>query len=128
MCVWKEIRQNHLEEKKKMTNSTMVYTVIAEFSIIPIGTEETSVSSYISDAVKALEKVEHLKFEVTPMGTILESESLTTIFQAVESTHQTIFAKGSKRVLSTLRIDDRRDKHRTMQDKLEALVTQRKPA
>jgi uncharacterized protein (TIGR00106 family) len=113
---------------EKMKKSTKRHKVIAEFSIIPIGTEKTSVSSYISDAVKALEKVENLEFEVTPMGTILEAESLTTIFQAVESSHQTIFDKGSKRVVSTLRIDDRRDKPRTMQDKVEALETQRKTA
>ncbi|MEJ2127184.1 MAG: MTH1187 family thiamine-binding protein [Candidatus Bathyarchaeota archaeon] len=117
------VQQNLL--MKKLTKE---YSVIAEFSIIPIGTEKTSVSPYVSDAIKALEKVENLEFKVTPMGTILEAESLTTIFQAVKSTHQTIFNKGAKRVISTLRIDDRRDKHRTMQDKVEALETQREPA
>ena len=111
-----------------MKKSTEGYRVIAEFSVIPIGTEKTSVSPYISDAIKALEKVENLEFNVTPMGSILEAESLKTIFQAVESAHQTIFDKGAKRVVSTLRIDDRRDKPRTMQDKVEALETRRKIA
>jgi len=110
-----------------MKKSTKGYRVIAEFSIIPIGTKKTSVSPYILNAIKALEKVENLSFKVTPMGSILEAESLTTIFQAVESAHKTIFDKGAKRVVSTLRIDDRRDKPRTMQDKVEALETQRKP-
>ena len=104
-----------------MKKSTKGYRVIAEFSIIPIGTEKTSVSPYVSDAIKAFEEVENLNFRVTPMGSILEAESLKTIFQAVESAHQTIIHKGVKRVVSTLRIDDRRDKPRTMQDKVEAL-------
>ena len=109
-----------------MKNSTKGYKVIAEFSIIPIGTKKTSLSPYVSDAIKAFEKVQHLEFKVTPMGSILEAESLTTIFQAVESAHQTIINKGIKRVLSTLRIDDRRDKPRTMQSKVEALQPQSK--
>jgi len=109
-----------------MKQSTKGYRVIAEFSIIPIGTNKTSVSTYISDVVKTLEKVENLEFKVTPMGSILEAASLTTIFQAVKSAHQTIFDKGTERVLSTLRIDDRRDKPRTMQDKLDALERKRK--
>ncbi len=111
-----------------MKNSTKGYRIIAEFSIIPIGTEKTSVSTYISDVIKALEKIENLEFKVTPMGSILEAASLTTIFQAVKSAHQTIFDKGTKRVVSTLRIDDRRDKPRTMQDKIEALEPKRKLA
>ena len=111
-----------------MKKSTKGNKVIAEFSIIPIGTKKTSLSTYISDVIKALEKVENLEFKVTPMGSILEAASLTTIFQAVKSAHQTIFDKGAERVLSTLRIDDRKDKHRTMQDKLEALESKRKLA
>ena len=99
------------------------YTVIAEFSITPIGTEKTSLSPYVSCAIKAFENIEKLKFEVTSMGTILEAESLKTIFQAVEAAHQAILDKGAKRVLSTLRLDDRRDKIRTMQDKVDALGT-----
>lgn len=108
-------------DKERMKNLTKGYRVIAEFSIIPIGTKKTSLSPYISDAIKAFAKVENLEFKVTPMGSILEAESLTTIFQAVELAHQTIIEKGIKRVMSTLHIDDRRDKPRTMHDKLEAL-------
>ena len=99
------------------------YTVVAEFSIAPIGTKETSISQYVSYAIEAFEKIEKLRFKVTPMGTILEAESLKTIFQAVEAAHQAILNRGAKRVLSTLRLDDRRDKPRTMQDKIDALET-----
>lgn len=108
---------------EKMGNFKKGCKVIAEFSIIPIGTDKTSLSPYISDVIKAFENVDNLEFEVTPMGSILEAESLRTIFQAVECAHQTIIDKGVKRVVSTLRIDDRRDKPRIMQDKVEAIKT-----
>jgi len=100
------------------------YIVMAEFSIVPIGTCETSVSRYVAVAVNAFRSVEGLDFEVTPMGTVLAADDLGPIFEAVSKAHEAVVALGSKRVASTLRIDDRRDKRRTMQDKVKA-VTQR---
>jgi uncharacterized protein (TIGR00106 family) len=97
------------------------HTVIAEFSIIPIGQAGTSVGGYVEVAVRVLKKVKGLDFEVTPMGTILAAEDLDTIFEAVRQAHEAIIALGVKRVSSTLRIDDRRDKQRTMEDKLKAV-------
>jgi uncharacterized protein (TIGR00106 family) len=55
------------------------------------------------------------------MGTILAAKDLDTIFEAVRQAHEAIIATGVKRVTSTLRIDDRRDKARTMNDKINAL-------
>jgi uncharacterized protein (TIGR00106 family) len=97
------------------------YTVIAEFSIIPIGQAGSSVSRYVAAAVNALKNVKGLDFEVTPMGTILAAKDLDTIFEAVRQAHEAIIATGIKRVSSTLRIDDRRDKQRTMADKVKAV-------
>jgi len=97
------------------------HQVIAEFSIIPIGQAGTSVSQYVAAAVNSLKDIEGLDFEVTPMGTILAAKDLDTIFEAVRQAHQALVAMGAKRVSSTLRIDDRRDKTRTMNDKLKAL-------
>ena len=94
------------------------YLVMAEFSIVPVG---TSVSLYVAAAVKAFRDVEGLDFEVTPMGTVLAAENLNTIFEAVKRAHEAVVALGAKRVASTLRIDDRRDKPRTTRDKVEAV-------
>ncbi len=95
--------------------------VIAEFSIIPLGQSGTSLSHYVAEAVEALRKVKNLNFEVTAMGTILEAESLDTIFEAVRQSHKALFALGVQRVSSTLRIDDRKDKARSMNDKVRAV-------
>jgi len=97
------------------------HTVIAEFSIIPVGQAGSSVSRYVAAAINALKNVKGLDFEVTPMGTILAAKDLDTIFEAVRQAHEAIIATGVKRVSSTLRIDDRRDKPRTMDDKVKAI-------
>jgi uncharacterized protein (TIGR00106 family) len=97
------------------------HPVIAEFSIIPIGQAGSSVGRYVAAAVNALKNVKGLDFEVTPMGTILAAKDLDTIFEAVRQAHEAIIAMGIKRVSSTLRIDDRRDKQRTMTDKVKTV-------
>ena len=97
------------------------HTVIAEFSIIPVGQAGSSDSRYVAAAINALKNVKGLDFEVTPMGTILAAKNLDTIFEAVRQAHEAIIATGVKRVSSTLRIDDRRDKPRTMDDKVKAV-------
>ena len=95
--------------------------VIADFSIVPIGQGETSVGRYVAAAITAAKGVKGLKFEITPMGTVMEADSLETIFEAVKAAHEALSANGILRVVSTLRIDDRRDKPRTMKDKVAAV-------
>jgi len=97
------------------------HTIIAEFSIIPVGQTGSSVSRYVAAAINVLKNVKGLDFEVTPMGTILAAKDLDTIFEAVRQAHEAIIATGIKRVSSTLRIDDRRDKARTMDNKVKAV-------
>ena len=97
------------------------HSVIAEFSIVPVGSGETSVSRYVAAAVNAFKNMKGLDFEVTPMGTVLAADNLGTIFEAVRQAHETVMAMGVKRLVSTLRIDDRRDKPRTMDDKVKAV-------
>jgi uncharacterized protein (TIGR00106 family) len=104
------------------------HSVIAEFSIVPIGSGETSVGRYVAAAVNALKNTKGLDFEVTPMGTVLAADNLGTIFEAVREAHEAVMAMGVKRVVSTLRIDDRRDKARTMDDKVKAVAQYMKEA
>jgi len=95
--------------------------VIADFSIIPMGQGETSVGRFVAVAISAINGVEGLKCEITPMGTVMEADSLEIILEAVEAAHEALFAQGVMRVVSTLRIDDRRDKPRTMKGKVDAV-------
>ena len=91
--------------------------IIAEFSIHPIG-KGTSVSSYVKAAVDSISQITGLKYQVTPMATILEASNLRTILKAVEQGHRAVRSLGAKRISSILRIDQRFDKPRTMSDKV----------
>ena len=102
-------------------NSVKSCKVIAYFSIAPVGIKSTSMGSYVAAAVAAINEVKGLKCEITPMGTVMEADSLETIFEAVEAAHEAIVDKGIARVESTLIIDDRRDKPRTMKDKVNSV-------
>jgi uncharacterized protein (TIGR00106 family) len=93
------------------------FRVIAEFSIHPIG-EGTSVSSYVRAALSELKKARGLRLQVTPMATVIEAEKLSDILLAVEAAHESLFHTGAKRVNFILRVDDRRDKKRRMEDKV----------
>ena len=93
--------------------------VILEFSVIPIG-EGVSLSRFIAHAVKALENM-GAKHLATPMGTIIEAESLDEALRYVRAAHEAVFKAGAKRVVTLIKIDDRRDVERSMEDKLRSL-------
>jgi uncharacterized protein (TIGR00106 family) len=102
-------------------NSVKSCKVIAYFSIVPVGQQSTSLGSYVAAAIEAINEVEGLTCEVTPMGTVMEAESLEPIFEAVKAAHEAIVDEGIARIESTLIIDDRRDKPRTMKDKINSV-------
>ena len=95
--------------------------IIAFFSILPVGQESTSLTHYIAAAISALKKIKGLTYKVTPMGTVMEADNLDIIFEAVKASHKAISNKGIKRIESTLLIDDRKDKTRTMEDKVKSV-------
>jgi uncharacterized protein (TIGR00106 family) len=95
--------------------------VIAYFTIIPLGQESTSLGSYVATAIAAMNEIDGLACEVTPMGTLLEADSLEPILDAVKAAHEALADKDITRIESTLMIDDRRDKPRTMKDKVDSV-------
>ena len=93
--------------------------IIAQLSIAPVG-KEVSVSKYVKLVLGALKK-EQVKFETNAMSTVIETEDLKTLFDVVEKAHNTVLAAGADRVITELKIDDRRDKDATITSKLNAL-------
>jgi len=93
---------------------------IAEVSIIPLGTKTPSVSQYVARSVKVLEHEKGIKCETTAMGTIMEGD-LGRILAVVKKMHEGTFGEGVARVLTTIKIDDRRDKAQDMKAKLDSL-------
>jgi uncharacterized protein (TIGR00106 family) len=93
---------------------------IVEVSVVPLGVSDTSLSDYVADALKVL-KDSGLKFELTSMGTIVEGD-LGTILGVISDMHETPFRKGIMRVLTTIKIDDRRDKVASSAGKVGSVV------
>lgn len=54
--------------------------VIAELTVVPLGTESTSLSSYVAGCHQVLKDQDKVKYRLTPMGTILEGK-LADIFE-----------------------------------------------
>ena len=80
---------------------------IAEVSIVPIGTQSTSVSSYVAACLEVLEE-SGLTYELHGMGTIVEGD-LKELFEIVLRMHEVPFDAGALRVVTSVKVDDRRD-------------------
>jgi uncharacterized protein (TIGR00106 family) len=93
---------------------------ILAISVVPIGTKDTSLSAYVADCIRIL-KEGKLHYELTSMGTNIEGD-LKDLMKMALKMHETPFKKGARRVLTTLKIDDRRDKKGTLEGKKKAVV------
>lgn len=99
---------------------------IAELSIVPVGTGGPSVSDYVALAIKALDEM-GIKYELTGMGTIVEGE-LDEVLLAVRAAHERVLlAPGVQRVVTSVRIDDRRDRPATGKQKVESVRSKLRP-
>jgi uncharacterized protein (TIGR00106 family) len=91
--------------------------IIASLSITPLG-KGTSVSSYVKIVRETLKK-EHVTFQTNPMATVIETKDLVTLFHVIQKAHQAVVDAGADRIITEIKIDDRRDKEATMKSKLE---------
>jgi uncharacterized protein (TIGR00106 family) len=111
--------------------------VHAEISVIPIGsatiisnelrekeikpTSTTSMSKEIAVAFEAISQIKDIKVMLTSMGTQIESNNIQNVLKAIEVAHQAIKEIGIKRIISTIRIDERLDKAYTLEDKVKSV-------
>ena len=93
---------------------------LVEVSIVPLGTETSSVSQYVARAVGVLQGEKDIKYELTAMGTIIEGD-LGHLLTLVRKMHEAVFDAGITRVVTTIKIDDRRDKISGMSSKIESV-------
>lgn len=93
---------------------------IVDISVVPIGTKTPSVSEYVKKSIKIIKK-SGLKYHLSPMGTSIEG-NLSDIFELILQIHKAQARMGVKRILTTIKIDDRRDKKQTMEDKVKAVT------
>lgn len=93
---------------------------IVEVTIAPLGTPGTSLSRYVANCHRVLAEANDLKYELNPMGTVIEG-NLDRILSVIREMHEVPFGEGAQRVSTLIRIDDRRDKAATMADKIQAV-------
>ncbi len=94
--------------------------VMADVTIVPIGTGSTSISSYVASCDQLLKQFPDVKYRLNPMTTTLEGE-LDRVLELARRMHEAPFTQGAYRVSTTLRIDDRRDHANTMEGKMAAV-------
>lgn len=90
---------------------------IVEATIAPLGTGSTSISQFVANCHRVLEAESRIKYQLTPMSTILEGD-LDVILEVIRKMHEVPFDEGALRVSTIIKIDDRRDKQATMEQKL----------
>ncbi|MDP5275547.1 MTH1187 family thiamine-binding protein [Chengkuizengella axinellae] len=91
---------------------------IVDITIIPIGTNSSSVSDFVAEIHKTLDQFkDKVKVQLTPMSTLIEGE-LDDLFEVIKVIHEVPFNKGAHRVATNIRIDDRRDKPLKMTEKV----------
>ncbi len=93
--------------------------VVASLVVTPLGTATPSVSQYVADALSVLDKY-GLKYQLTPMCTVIEGEE-TEIFSAILEIKKILWNKGIKRIVYTLKVDERKDKTLSIDGKIEAV-------
>ncbi|MBO2518755.1 MULTISPECIES: MTH1187 family thiamine-binding protein [Limnochorda] len=90
---------------------------IAAVSITPLGTGTTSVAPYVAAAERALREEPGLRVELNAMFTLLEGD-LDAIFRAIRRAQEAVVEAGAQRVSTVIKIDDRRDRVATMEEKV----------
>lgn len=89
---------------------------IVEVSVVPLG-KGTSVSDYVAGCLRVVREEKDIRYQVTPMGTVIEGD-LDVVLGIIRKMHDQPFKAGAERVLTTIRVDDRRDRETTMAGKL----------
>ncbi|MCJ7600853.1 MAG: MTH1187 family thiamine-binding protein [Desulfobulbaceae bacterium] len=92
---------------------------LLQLTMIPLGTGTPSVGDYVADIQRALEK-ENVYFQLNDMGTLIEGEA-GELLALVAKIYELPFQKGAQRVVTHMVIDDRRDKHVVIGDKIDAV-------
>jgi len=93
--------------------------IVADISIVPVGSG-TSISKFIKAAIKIIEE-NGVKFSIGPMSTTVEVTSLNELFLITKKIHEVVFGMGALRIITTIKIDDRKDKKLSIKSKLNSI-------
>ncbi|MCP4125639.1 MAG: MTH1187 family thiamine-binding protein [Gammaproteobacteria bacterium] len=94
-------------------------SVLLEFSMFPTDKGE-SVSPYVSQVIKMIHD-SGISYQLTPMGTIIETEDMAQALGLVQSAYDILDQAGCNRIYSSLKLDIRKGKENRLQGKLESV-------
>ena len=89
----------------------------ADLTVIALGRAEASASAYIAEIQRRLAAQDRVRYEMHAMGTSLEGTTADILAVAGEL-HAVPFEMGIPRVYSILKLDERRDREQTLEDKV----------
>jgi uncharacterized protein (TIGR00106 family) len=92
-------------------------SMLAEFSIVPMG-RETSVSAVIARVMRIVQE-SGVSYKANPMGTVVEGE-WETVIGLIRRCHDEVM-KDSERVVTSIRIDDRKGSQQRIEKKVESV-------
>ena len=77
-----------------------------EICVYPLGTDDPSISKEVSAVFDVLDSC-GLQYEMSVMGTIVEG-SVDELLTLARKLHESVFSETVRRVVTMIRIDDRR--------------------
>ena len=92
----------------------------ADLTVIALGRADASASRYIAEIQRRLERQDKVRYSLHAMGTSLEG-STADILAVVQELHAVPFEMGIPRVYSVLKLDERRDREQTLEDKVDSV-------
>ena len=105
----------------KNLHDATIHMIHAEISIYPMATKDASVGFYVAKAIESIRGMDGLRYEINPMGTVLESEDMGAIHEATDRMMEVVHNLGVGRVEVVLKIDSRRDRDTSMEEKVESV-------
>jgi uncharacterized protein (TIGR00106 family) len=89
----------------------------ADLTVIALGRPDASASAYIAQIQRRLAGQDRVRYRMHAMGTSLEGET-ADVLALVGELHAVPFELGVPRVYTVLKLDERRDKTQTLDDKV----------
>jgi uncharacterized protein (TIGR00106 family) len=89
----------------------------ADLTVIGLGRAEVSASRYIAEIQRRLAAQDRVRYRLHAMGTSLEGTTVD-ILAVVAELHAVPFELGLPRVYTVLKLDERRDREQSLEDKM----------
>jgi uncharacterized protein (TIGR00106 family) len=91
--------------------------MLVELSIVPIGVG-SSIGDQLANVLKIID-ASGLPYKINPMGTVIEGE-WDEIMKLIKKCHMAVMKTG-ERVLTTIIIDDRKEKSNRIEEKVRSI-------